>query len=252
MIFKEIGSVAVVMIVSVAFAWPARAEFMTVDNFSDIILWAGSGDNEAGFVLQFSDGDDPTAIAWGYRWTGDATMQDMMFAIAGNSTVNRESPLLPLQYSGLDSRLRIQGAEDDFGFGPVVFLNSVAYDQVGLPVAEWSQVDRPLVGNYDEDGTFLGIYVWSGASGIWNQALANSSFQASDFGISELALASGNWYALGLATIVDPWPAPPLAPVFTQPVSAVAVPEPGTWALGAGAIVAALGLCRRRNLRAQA
>ena len=49
----------------------------TID-FSDILFWVGEGTNEAVMVVNWAD----TALAWGYRWNGDATAADMMAHIA--------------------------------------------------------------------------------------------------------------------------------------------------------------------------
>lgn len=46
--------------------------------FSDILYWVGDGMNEAVMAVNWAD----TALAWGYRWNGAATVADMMAAIA--------------------------------------------------------------------------------------------------------------------------------------------------------------------------
>ncbi|MBP5495583.1 MAG: T9SS type A sorting domain-containing protein [Bacteroidales bacterium] len=46
--------------------------------FSDILFWVGEGTNEAVMVVNWAD----TALAWGYRWNGDASVADMMDHIA--------------------------------------------------------------------------------------------------------------------------------------------------------------------------
>ena len=46
--------------------------------FSDIIYWVGEGTNEAVLAVNWAD----TALAWGYRWNGIATVASMMDAIA--------------------------------------------------------------------------------------------------------------------------------------------------------------------------
>ena len=49
----------------------------TID-FSDILFWVGTGSNEAVMAVNWAD----TALAWGYRWDGTATVADMMAHIA--------------------------------------------------------------------------------------------------------------------------------------------------------------------------
>ncbi len=46
--------------------------------FSDILYWVGEGTNEAVMAVNWAD----TALAWGYRWNGTATVADMMTDIA--------------------------------------------------------------------------------------------------------------------------------------------------------------------------
>lgn len=47
-------------------------------NFSEILYWVGEGTNEAVMAVNWAD----TALAWGYRWNGTATVADMMADIA--------------------------------------------------------------------------------------------------------------------------------------------------------------------------
>jgi len=49
----------------------------TID-FSEILFWVGTGSNEAVMAVNWAD----TALAWGYRWDGTATVADMMNHIA--------------------------------------------------------------------------------------------------------------------------------------------------------------------------
>ncbi len=52
-------------------------EEATID-FNDILFWVGTGTNEAVMAVNWAD----TALAWGYRWDGTATVADMMADIA--------------------------------------------------------------------------------------------------------------------------------------------------------------------------
>ncbi len=55
----------------------AIPEEATID-FNDILFWVGEGSNEAVMAVNWAD----TALAWGYRWNGTATVTDMMNHIA--------------------------------------------------------------------------------------------------------------------------------------------------------------------------
>ena len=203
---------------------PARAAMVTVDSFSDILFWTGSGTNEAALVLQFpttigtgTGTMAPPSVAWGYRWDGSATFADMLFSLAGEIIGG------PQPVTGSDSRLGIDVTYYS-SFGDY-FVNEISYNQVGLP-SEWSQAVRQI-GPYDPDtGEYPAQYQLDSAAGAWT----GSRLSASNFGISGTALVDGGWYGFvqadGLETSFS----------FTQPVAAV--PEPSTWALLAcGALV---------------
>lgn len=197
---------------------PVRAEATPVTQFGDIQAWAGSGTNASALVLQFSGSASPTAIAWGYRWSGSSsTMQDMVYALAGTTTVTGGAA----PSAGLDSRLTLEVQQYSFG----AFVNRISYNQVGLPADGWSQVVRTIE-PYDEvTGMFPAQYQLDAAAGVWTGA----AFAVSNFGMADTPLVDGGWYGFvsgtGDATFA-----------FAQPVSAV--PEPATVALLAGAAVA--------------
>lgn len=48
----------------------------------DIEFWVGEGENQAVLVIEWDDGILPkTTLAWGYRWDGEATGEDMIRAV---------------------------------------------------------------------------------------------------------------------------------------------------------------------------
>lgn len=63
----------------------------------EIIYWVGSGSNEAILAVNWAD----TALAWGYRWNGDATVSSMMTAIAN------DDPRFSYEYDGWSSMSNI-------------------------------------------------------------------------------------------------------------------------------------------------
>lgn len=216
-----------------ALAAPARASLVPVDDFSDLVLWAGSGVNSAGFVLQFTASESPTSVAWGYRWNGTSTMQAMSDAIAGTTTLLNGAAVPP----GLDGRLTISGTQYPFG----VFLSSIAYDQAGLP-AGWSQATRQIVNDFSQTGTYPVVYTRADAGGAWlgegpSQAM---TFTYSQVGASDITLTPGGWYGFVQATGAETFG-------FSRPVSAV--PEPGVWL--PAAVIAAVALGRRTAARAR-
>ncbi|MFM8415534.1 MAG: PEP-CTERM sorting domain-containing protein [Planctomycetota bacterium] len=222
MTWTGLRSLLLVATLAACLAPRARASLVPVDDFSDLVLWAGSGTNSAGFVLQFAATESPTAIAWGYRWNGAATMQAMMDAIAGTTTLVNGAPVPP----GLDARLSISGTQYSFG----VFLSTIAYDQIGLP-AGWSQVTRQIENDFVQTGTYPTLYTRADAGGAWlgegqSQVM---TFTYSQVGASDITLASGGWYGFVQSSGPETF-------AFAQPMAAV--PEPGTWGLAAGAAAA--------------
>lgn len=199
---------------------------VTVDDFADILFWAGSGTRSAGLVLQFpgvigsgssAQTAEPSSIAWGYRWNGVGTFQEMLFALAGGITGG------PPPVSGSDPRLAINVSY----FGPEwgYFINEITYDQSGLG-AGWTPVVRSI-GPYDPDtGEYPAQYQLDGAAGIWSAA----PFQSSMTGVATTPLVDGGWYGFvqadGAAATFG----------FSQPVAAV--PEPSALVLLAAGVTA--------------
>ena len=57
-------------------------EYQTDITFDDIDFWVGQGQKKAMLVVDWNDGNEPEALAWGFRWDGDATGQDLLEAVA--------------------------------------------------------------------------------------------------------------------------------------------------------------------------
>jgi len=215
----------------------AAGATITVDAFADILFWAGSGTNRAALVLEFPtavvsgtevQAVEPTAIAWGYRWNGSATMADMLFAVAG--TIRGAGAPAPV--AGADSRLAIDVTDyGQWGWG----IDEIAYDQRGLP-AGWSDVVRTIGTDFLTWSHYPAQYALPAAQGTWT----GGSFDANQFGISFLSLTPGGWY--GVLEADGSGSGPPSEIQFSQPVAAV--PEPSAMALVTWAAAAAAA--RRR------
>lgn len=50
-------------------------------SLNDIVFWAGSGSKQAGIVIDFNESGVRRSFAWGYRWNGTATGEDMLRAV---------------------------------------------------------------------------------------------------------------------------------------------------------------------------
>lgn len=53
--------------------------------FDMIKNWTGDGENQAALVIQWNYDDEPAALVFGYRWTGQATGADMLKAVVKNN-----------------------------------------------------------------------------------------------------------------------------------------------------------------------
>ncbi|NBT13852.1 MAG: PEP-CTERM sorting domain-containing protein [Planctomycetia bacterium] len=217
------------MLVLTAFlSGPSLAGTVPIDDFNDIVFWAGSGSEASAFILQFNDDLSPESVAWGYRWDSAVApkFSDMLFALAGEVTGG------PAPVAGSDPRLSIDlGYYEGLGF----FLNSLTYRYDGLP-ADWPQVDRQIEPYDSETGFYAAQYQLDNAAGTWS----NTSFNLSAYGISSTPLVAGGWYGFvpadGSASMY----------AFTQPVAAV--PEPSSIVLLVGGLVAGVAM-RRVNRR---
>lgn len=212
----------------IMFTAPAlRAQFIDVNSFDNVQYWTGSGPNRSVLVMQFGAPDAPTSVAWGYRWSGSATAASMVFALAGNITGSG----MPTPLAGSDARLSVDGTY--FASFDGYFLNSLTYNQVGLP-APWTQSARLIEDNWAIDGTYPSLYSLAG-NGTWT----GNPFTAASVGISSLSLTDGGWVAFAQTDGTDPY-------TFGKPVSAV--PEPSV--VGLLGLAALSAIVWRRHRRA--
>ena len=88
MLSTRVLALAVCVVLAVTWRVQATPTFDTIDT------WVGTGDNKAALVIDWNDGNNPTlpggdsqSLIWGYRWTGDATGEDMLRAVANNASL---------------------------------------------------------------------------------------------------------------------------------------------------------------------
>lgn len=237
--------VAVAMI-----SWAATAQAGIVNDFGDLLFWAGSGTNQAAFVIDFgttAPQGAPPAVAWGYRWNGTATLDQMIFSLAG--TISGSGAPAPV--AGSDPRLGVTVTlyPDYYEPAPGEYISEytvdrLTYDQVGLPTG-WTQEFRSLENDFFNDLS-IASYLAPTAGGVWP---VGGSLQLASFGPIGTVLTNGGWYGYVVAEYGGPpdYALPdPLA--FSQPTAAI--PEPATLVLAAAGLgIAVLGL-RRRGARA--
>lgn len=209
----------------------ARAQF----TFDDIEYWVGGGDNQAALVIDWVSGNDPLCLAWGYRWEGEATGEDMLMAIAGAGDVRSENngPVIG-SVDGDDPRLGAQITA--YSFGNAVFGlgydvdNDGGFVYVNGPNETGHAADAD--DNYHEG--FLNGYwsYWQGSGNPYD----GGSWGVATVGMGDRTLATGDWDGWSW-NATGAWPSEPEPGV---PVAAP-VPEPATMALAAlGMLFAAL------------
>jgi len=203
--FKKLGAAfaGVLLFHSIAAA-------AVVTDYSDIDYWVGTGSKQAALVIAWNDGVAPVSLAWGFRWDGIATGQDMFLAIAGTT-------LGDITASGADARLTIYITSFSFGNA----IDRIAYagpgydhDSAGfLSGGYWEYYN--VGGTFDtppngDPNTFAGSSSYPNTGGAPEWA---SSFT----GFTDRVLSDGSW---------DAWS---FAPGFVSQgvlVPVAAVPEP--------------------------
>ena len=190
-----------------------------VQSFDDIEFWTGSGPNRSALVLQWNDGVTPTSLAWGYRWSGNATGIGMLKAIAGSTTVTApQSPSTVLDtFSGADSRLTLTMKR--YGFGDSIFSVSFNDGLQNRTRADWATgywAYSVFGGNFDYtnwgDPTVLNYNTPGSAT------YSSVSWFSSPIGASDRELVDGSWDAFSFA--------PGFATTAVAQPFAASVPEP--------------------------
>ncbi len=193
---------------------------------SDIQFFIGSGSNEAYFVVDWNNSLTPRTLAWGYRWNGTKTGEDMLRDIDASD--------IWLEHSGIL-----------FAFGYALY--GMGYDLqqdmsgfvVGSTPLEGGYANNPL--NHYREGFGFTSGFWS----YWTDNGANpygtGSWVLSPVGMSDRILVNGGWDGWSFSTDVATFTStPPGTPV------AAPIPEPGTVFLIVVICLASLAVVQRR------
>lgn len=226
-------------------------------SIDDIQLWAGQGSNRAAFVVQWHNAGPSVALAWGYRWDGTATAEDMILALAGSGGVRdgtggqgNDGPIIrPI--NGADPRLFAQLTEWDFGPpGTPILLRTVfgiGYDADG---DGFTYVDGPGETGQAADPDDLYYEGWSSGY-YWGIGVSDGgTWASSNVGLTE-PLADGTWIGNTMIREGNWDPEPEDFPLYDELIPAGAhalIPEPATLVL-VGLGVVALGARVRRRFR---
>ncbi len=208
-------------------------------DFDDIDYWVGSGSNQAALVIDFASPAGSSSYAWGYRWDGIATGEDMFTAIAGTTIIRgRDGGSLVDTLAGHDSRLYLRSSAFGGSLGNSVFGIGYDADGDGGAFTSGSEGDETGFASDPDDHYREGWF-----DGYWSYWLAEADTTAwgySGFGFSNRVLANDSWDGWSFQTFVPEYSGgEPGIPV------AASVPEPGTLAaIGAASLLA---LRRRRR-----
>lgn len=198
------------------------ASAITLDDITD---WTGTGDSEAGLVIDWADGSDPAVF--GYRFDGPATGQDMFEAIFAD---NPGLYAKVVRFGFGDSAVGIGYDRDGDGFaisdGGDTTTSDAFTDGILITTTDNADGNTPT----DADDSYL--EGWN--TGFWgyyvSDGTADWGFASTGFG--GRALADGVWDGFAYQ------------PGFAGSAPAVDVPEPASAAvLG----LLACSLVRRRN-----
>lgn len=203
-------------------AFGLRAQTL-VQSFNDIQFWTGSGPNRSALVLQWNDGGTPTSLAWGYRWSGNATGIVMLKAIAGMTTLTApQSPSTILDtLSGADSRLTL--TMERYGFGDSLFSIGFNDGNQNRTRADWAT-------GYWAYSVFGGNFSYPTYDANWNYLADANYLQSGSFNYSSVSWFSSPIGASDRELVDGSWDAFSFAPGFTTSATAqpfaVSVPEP--------------------------
>jgi len=164
-----------------------------VNTFNDITFWVGTGDHRAAMAVDWdhsSAADE--ALVWGYRWSGQATSEDMLRAV-----VQADSRLFLRHGSTSQFGLPIYGIGYDQNNDETFSITSnITFDAEGF--AETSVPDpppqQPAQSTDAADWYAEGFF-----TGFWHYAIGNDnpfdggSWASSTIGLSSRQLTDGDW-----------------------------------------------------------
>jgi hypothetical protein len=204
--------------------WATTVSAGTFD-FDDLEFIVGEGNQIAGLVIDWNDGQEPQSLAWGFRWDGTATGEDLLTAV-----INADERLYGKLSEPGDFGRIVYGLGYDLnnnGFG----LDDGTVFEDGLAIVPGPTKALPTdpFDHYEEGFFSRGFWGYYTADG---PAFDEDSWSFAPVGFSDRELVDGQW---------DGWSwAPDFADsVPSLPVAAV-VPAPGS-------ILLLLGVVGRRR-----
>lgn len=221
------AALAAIALVTVLAA-PAQAQ--TATGFSDLNYW-GSGTNHSALVISWNDGKTDSTLAWGFSWTGNATVADMLFALAHadprlfariDSATQFGPAIFGLGYDAAgDGTFSISGALDPDGNPTTpIFTNGIADldtnpSSVQAPFSSENAEAANPFDHYSEGWFDNGFWELFSGSGTAYPATWTSSMS----GIADTPLTNDGWFALSISN-------PDFSSNIPGPAMVAPVPEP--------------------------
>jgi hypothetical protein len=234
-------SVTAAALATVAFC--GFAQVASAFSFDDIRIWAGNGPNRAALVIDWAgaSGDDQ-ALAWGYRFNGTATGEDMVQAILAADPHfyarlgDTGSLGVPLYGWGYDlNRNNTFGIDDGTTFSHQIAVTDIPDDD-GVAAMATDPGD---------------LYAEGWITGYWNHATASgnplnqASWNSAITGFSQLNVTDGLWEGFAwdptFSSFYD-------SPVYPANLVAAGTPEPTGLALLVAGGALLVGARRWRRL----
>lgn len=181
----------------------ATCSFGQSFNFSDITNWVGTGTNQAAIVIDFQDGSAHPAYAWGFRWNGNASGEDLFKAVLG-ADPNLSSVITSYSFGDAVSSIAYNGTAAGFGTHSQDGFNS------GTPGYwdYWTET-TPSTTVPDQPGSGANPWLESGV-GFSARTLSNDSWDGWSWAANFVSTPPGT----------NITPAPSAAP---EPIPAVAI-----------------------------
>ncbi len=248
--------------------WTSHALASPINGFDDLNYW-GSGDSRSAMVINWNDGKSDFSLAWGFRWDGSLTAEDMLLALASedprlflrlDSASEWGLALFGIGYQSGSDAFGLSGAQDPAGnfvtpaFPGGIDDMNVTNNAVDAPLSSstvapanaedrYSEGWNDLVSPYNRTwGLFLGGSLASAAEPSTNYP---TQWTSADFGLSGISLDDDGWYAMSFAD-------PDWTPVEPG-VALAAIPEPAVSmliVLGGGLLLCARFTRRSMNAHA--
>jgi hypothetical protein len=166
----------------------ARATQAQPFSFDDIDFWVGSGANRAAMAIDWVEGStERPALAWGYRWDGEARGRDMLVAIV------TADPRLFGKFGGTaTSPNAVYGLGYDFDDdGQFAIDDDTTFNSEGIAIS------GPADGAVSTDSDDYYAEGWFG--GFWHYGIASTNpydggtWSDIQFGMAARVLTDGAW-----------------------------------------------------------